>query len=63
MLTKLPAQLNWNNILSFTFGALSEFRKTLQQSKNKPIVSQVNRFIFVLNQTFKKTLKNFSKTI
>jgi len=52
MLTKLPAQLNWNNRPSFTFGALTEFRKAFQQSKNKPIVSQENRFIFVLNQTF-----------
>ena len=57
MLTKLPIQLNWNNRLSFTFRALTEFRKAFQQSKNKPIVSQVNRFIFVLNQPLKKTFK------
>ena len=63
MLTKLPVQLNWNNRLSFTSGFLTEFRKPFQQSKNKPIVSQENRFIFVLNQPFKKTLKSFSKTI
>jgi len=42
---KTANSANWNNWLSCTFGALTNFPKSFQQTKNKPILLQRNKFI------------------
>ena len=47
MLTKLPAQLNWNNRLGFTFGALTEFRKAFNREEiNRLLLNKTNLFLY-----------------
>jgi len=63
MLTKLPTQLNWNNRLSFTFGALTEFLKAFNREEiNWLLLNKTDLFLYWI-KPFKKTLKSFSKTI
>jgi len=62
ILWKPPTQLNWNNCLSCTFGALTEFLERLfnRAEINRFFLHKTDLFLYCL-KTFKSTFKSFSE--